>query len=72
MCGRKKVGQRIEPWGTPTFTRFSCKDYLSRTMRNHFLIKKDKKRANYSPELPGDLSLGRRVACQMLLKALDM
>ena len=34
------VGQRMEPWGTPTLTGYSCKDFPSRTTWNYLVLRK--------------------------------
>ena len=31
MYSRKSAGPRIEPWGIPALTGYSCEDLLSRT-----------------------------------------
>ena len=37
MCGRKSVGPRLELWGTPALTGYSCKDFPSKTAQSHLL-----------------------------------
>ena len=34
MYSRKSVGPRMEPWGTPALTRYSCEDFPSRTTQS--------------------------------------
>ena len=34
MYGRKSVGSRMESWGTPALTGYSCEDFPSRTTRS--------------------------------------
>ena len=40
MYSRVSVRPRMEPWGTPWFTVYSCQDFLSRATRNRLLQKK--------------------------------
>ena len=68
MYIRKSVGPRMEPWGTPASTRYSCEDVPSRTTQSCLLLRKEEIRPNIWPEL----SLWRRPACQTLSKALDI
>ena len=72
MYSRKSVGPRMEPWGTPALTGYSCEDFPSRTTQSHLLLRKEEIRPNIWPEIPEDLSLWRRAACQTLSKALDI
>ena len=69
---RETVGPRMEPWGTPALTGYSCEEFSSRTTRSRLLLRKEEKRPYIWPEIPHDLSLWRRPPCQTLSKALDM
>ena len=62
----------MEPWGTPALTAYSCEDFPSRTTQSRLLLRKKEIRPNIWPEIPQDLSLWRRWACQNLSKALDL
>ena len=66
---RKGVGPRMEPWGTPALTGYSCNNFKSRTTQSHLLLRK--KWPNIWPETPQEFSLWRRPACQTLLKDLE-
>ena len=69
MYSRKSVGPRMEPaWGTPG----SCENFPSRTIQSHLLLRKKEIRLNIQSEIPKDLSLWRRPACQILPKTLDI
>ena len=46
MYSRKSVGPRIEPWGTPALTQYSCKNFPSRTTGSRLLLRKEKIRPN--------------------------
>ena len=46
MYSRKSVGSRIDPWGTPTLTGYSCEDFPSRTTRSRLLLRKEEIRPN--------------------------
>ena len=72
MYSRKNVGPGMEPWGAPTLTGYSCEDFPSRNTRNCLLLGKKEIRINIWPEIPKDLSFLRRLACQTLLKPLDI
>ena len=72
MYSRKSVGPKIEPWGTPALTRYSCEDSPSRPTRSRLLLRKEEIRPNIWPEIPLDLSLWRRPAFQTLSKASDI
>ena len=72
MYSRKSVEPRMEPWGTLVLTRYSCKNFSSRTTWNRLFLRKDKIRPNIRPKTPWDLCLWRRPACQILSKALDI
>ena len=69
MYRRKYVGPRMEPWGTPALTGYSCEDFPSRTSRSCLLLTKEEIRPIIWPEIPYDLSLWRRPAYQTLSKA---
>ena len=71
MYSRKSVWPRMEPWGTPALTRYSCEDFPFRTTQSRILPRKEEIRANIWPEIPYDLRLWRS-ACQSLSKALDI
>ena len=62
----------MEPWGTPALIGYSCKDFISRAPWICLLLRKEQIRPNIWPEIPNDLSLWRRAACQTLSKALDI
>ena len=34
MYSQKSVGPRMNPWGTPALTGYSCEDFLSRTTQS--------------------------------------
>ena len=73
MYSRKSVGPRMEPWGTPALTGYSCEDFPSRTTRSCLLLRIEEIRANIWPENQWDLiSLQRRLTCQTLSKPLDI
>ena len=46
MYSRKTVGSRIDPWGTPALTRYSCEDFPSRTTGSCLLLRKEEIRPN--------------------------
>ena len=62
----------MEPWGTPTFTRYSCEEFQSRTSWSCLLLRKEEIRQNIWPEIPKQLSLWRRPPCQSLSKAFNI
>ena len=73
MYSRKIVGPRMDPWGTPELTGYSCEDFPSRTTWSCLLMGKEEIRPNIWPETLYDLSLWRRPKiCKNLLKALDI
>ena len=72
MLIRKSVEPRMEPWETSALTGYSREDYPSRVTRNRLLMRKDEIRPNIWLEIPQDLHLWRRPACQTLSKALDI
>ena len=37
MHSKKIVGPRIEPWGTPALTGYSCQDFPSTATQSHLL-----------------------------------
>ena len=39
MYSRKSVGPRMEPWGTPALTGYSCEDFPSRTEKRRNKVK---------------------------------
>ena len=41
MYSRESVGPRIEPWGTPALTGYSCDVFLSKTTWSSLLLRKD-------------------------------
>ena len=62
----------MEPWGSLALTGYSCENFQSRTNQCHLLSSNDKIRPSTRLDFPSDLSLGRRPACQTLLKVLDI
>ena len=38
MYNRERGGSKMEPWGTPALTRYSCEDFPSRTTQSHLLF----------------------------------
>ena len=72
MHSSKKAGPRMEPWGTLTLTGYYCEDFPSRATWSNLLLRKEELRPNIWPELPKDLRLWRRPACQTLSKALEI
>ena len=72
MYSRKNLGPRKEPWGILELTGYFCEDFPSTTTLSYLLLRKEKIRPNIWPEIPLDLSLWRRSACQILSKALDI
>ena len=72
MYSRKGVGPRMEPWGTPALTGYSREGFPTRTTQNRVLLKEEEIGLNIWPEIPQDLNLWRRQACQTLSKALDI
>ena len=72
MHSRKGVGPRMDPWGTSALTGYSCEDFPSRPTQSHLLLRKEEKTPNIWPEIPKDLDLLRRPACQILWKTLDI
>ena len=65
---RKSVRPIMEPWRTPTLTGYSWEDFPSRTTQSLLLLRKDEIRSNIWPEIPQNLSLERRRACQTYRK----
>ena len=65
---RKSVRPTMEFWRTPTLSGYSWEDFLSRTTQSLLLLRKDEIRSNIWPEIPQNLSLGRRPACQTYRK----
>ena len=55
MYSRKSEGPRMEPWGTPTLTGYSCEDFPSRTTWSCLLLRKEEIRPNIWPEIPKTL-----------------
>ena len=41
MYAKKSVGQRMDPWGTPALTGYSCEHFQSRTTYRCLLLKKE-------------------------------
>ena len=52
MHSRKSVGPRMEPWGTPELTGYSCEDFPSRNMWICLLLRKEEIRPDTWPEIP--------------------
>ena len=46
MYSRKSVGPRMEPWGTPALTGYSCEDFPSRATQSRQLLRKEETRPN--------------------------
>ena len=72
MYSRKCVGPRRDPWGTPALTGYSCDVFHSRTTQSCLLLRNKEIRPNSWPEIPSELSLWRRLACQTLSKAFNI
>ena len=72
IYSRKSAGPKMEPWGTPALTGYFCEHFPYENTQNHKILIKDKMRPNMSSEIPWDLSLWRKLACQTLSEALDI
>ena len=72
MYSRKIVGPRMEPWGTPALTGYSCEVFPYRTTQSHLLLRKEEIRLNIWPEISQDLPMWRTTACHTVSKALDI
>ena len=48
---RRSVGPRMESWGIPALTGYSCEDLPSKTTQNHLLLRKEEIRSNIWPDL---------------------
>ena len=72
MYSAKSVGPRIDPWGTPALTGYSCDHFPCRTSRGYLLLRKEEIRPNIWPKIWYDLSFWSRPAYQTLPKALDI
>ena len=46
------VGPRMELWGTPALSGYSCEDFPSRTPRSCLLLRKEEIMPNIWPEIP--------------------
>ena len=46
-----KFRTKMEPWGTPALTGYSCEDFSSSTTWTHLLLRKDKIISNAWPEI---------------------
>ena len=62
----------MELWETAALTEYFYKDFPSRNSQSRPLRGKDKTKPNSQPEIPWDMSLWRRPACQTLWKPLDI
>ena len=47
MYSMKSVRPRMDPWGTPALTGYSCEDFSSRTTWSLLLLKKRRNKAKY-------------------------
>ena len=45
-------GAKMEPWGNPASTGYSCEDFPSRTTQSHLLLRKEEIMRNNWPEIP--------------------
>ena len=70
IYSRNKVGPKMDSWGTPASTGCSCEDSHFEPLEVAYYWKKKKKPNNW-PEIPSNLSLWRRAACQTFSKAVD-
>ena len=52
MYRRKSVGPRMDPWGNPALTGYSCEDLPSITTPSCLLLRKEEIRQNIWPEIP--------------------
>ena len=52
MYSRKIVGPRMDPWGAPALTGYSCEDLPFRTTRSRPLLRKEEIRPNIWPDIP--------------------
>ena len=68
----RKLGPRVKPYRTPALTGYSSEDFPSTTTWSHLLLRKKEMRPNIWLEIPWDISLWRRPACQILWKGLDI
>ena len=52
MCSRKSIGPRMDPWGNPVLTGYSCEDFPYRTTQSCLLLRKAEIRPNIWPDIP--------------------
>ena len=57
MYSRKSVDPRMEPWGTPPLTGYSCEDLPSRTTQSRLLLRKEEISLNVWLAIPSDLKV---------------
>ena len=69
MNSRKSVGPRMQPWGTPALSGYSCEDFTTppRTTR-----RKKELRPDIWPEIPSDLKFVKKTTCETLPEVLDI
>ena len=48
----KGVGPKMEPWGTPGWTRHSCNDFSPRTTQSRLLLRNEELKSNTQPKIP--------------------
>ena len=72
MYSKKRVGPRMEPWGTQVLTGYSCKDFPSRTTQSRPLLRNNEISPINRPEILQDSSFSKRPACQTLVKAFNI
>ena len=70
MNSRKRIGPRMDPWGTPTFTGYSYEDFPSRTTQSRLLLRKEEIRPNIWPQIPSDLSFVKKTSTSNSVKTL--
>ena len=72
MYSKKRVGPRMEPWGTQVLTGYLCKDFPFRTTQSRPLLRNNEIWPINRPEILQDLSFSKRPACQTLAKAFNI
>ena len=72
MYDRESIGPGMDPWGTLAWTGCFCEHFLSRIPWISLLKRKQETRPNIWTEIPWDISVERRTACQTMSKAFDI
>ena len=68
----KRVGPKMEPWGTPGWTQHCCNNFLPRTTQSLLLLRNEEITSNTQPKIPKKTEFMKKTSMPKPVKASDI